>query len=759
LNSENICLFLIFQIASHPSPSKLLNEPFFVDFMQTGYLKESLLLKVIGYFFIIFLGTGYVIYEYQAEAKQQRNIVMQLAQTIEINLPLGELENLHDNPDSIKKLSFPKLKSALQNVIKVTPKARFAYLYVQIDEKLYFLVDSEPENSPDYSPSGQEFTEAALIDKKPFETKKAQLTEPVTDRWGTWVSAEVPIINPANGNVVAVLGMDYNADEWKKNVLFHGFQSVIFVLFVFFLVGLIKMREKKNRQLKEEIDQRIKTEINLLESQMTLANLVSNLPGLVYRCSFDRDYTMEFISEACNRITGYSPHDFTTGKRVAFNDIILPEYREPIWTKWQTVLKEGLVFEEEYPIITASGEIKWVWERGKCVYDEHDNLLYLEGYIEDISARKKAERELKKMSLAIEQNPVSVVITSFNGLIEYVNPRFTEMTGYEMSEVLGENPRILKSGKMAPEFYTDMWQTITSGKIWRGEIVNRKKSGDFLWVSKSISPIIDERGKITNFVAIAEDISERKQIEAELILAKEKAEESDRLKSAFLANISHEIRTPMNGIMGFAELLKEPNLPTEAQMEYLDIIEKSGQRMLNIINDLIDISKIEAGQMSFRIKKTNVNKILHDLHLFFIPEIDSKDVHFDFHCGLAEEDAIIETDTTKLNQILTNLIKNAVKFTDQGSINFGYRKKGEMLEFYVEDTGPGIPEDQKELIFERFRQSTINNLTRKFEGAGLGLAISKAYVEMLGGSIWLVSKSGTGSTFYFELPYKKASSI
>lgn len=721
--------------------------------MQTDYWKGSLLLKIIGYFFIIFLGTGYIIYVYRAEATQQKDAVLQFAQTIEINLPLGELEKLPDNPDSLKNLNFPVLKSALQNVIKVTSKARFAYLYVKRGDKLYFLVDSEPESSPDYSPSGQEFTEAAPIDKKPFETKKAQLTKPVTDRWGTWVSAEVPIIKSLDSNVIAVFGMDYSANQWKKSLLFHGFQSAIFVVFVFILVILIGFGEKKNKQLKEEINQRIKTEMNLVESQMTLANLVSNLPGLVYRCALDHDYTMEFISDACFRITGYSPSDFTSGGKVSFNDLIVYEYREPIWAKWQKVLVEGSIFEEEYPILTASGDLKWVWERGKCVYDEKNKLMCLEGYIEDISDRKKAEKELRKLSLAIEQNPVSVVITNFKGVIEYVNPRFTEMTGYELKEVLGENPRILKSGKMEPGFYTDMWETITSGKIWQGEIINKKKNGDLLWVSKSISPITDEVGRITNFVAIAENISERKKIETELILAKEKAEESDRLKSAFLANISHEIRTPMNGIMGFAELLKEPNLPADVYIEYLDIIEKSGQRMLNIINDLIDISKIEAGQMSFRIKKTNVNKMLHDLHLFFIPEIDSKAVHFDFHCDLAEEDAMIQTDTTKLNQILTNLIKNAVKFTDEGSINFGYRKKGKMLEFYVKDTGLGIPADQKELIFERFRQSTINNLTRKFEGAGLGLAISKAYVEMLGGTIWIETELGAGSTFYFDLPY------
>jgi len=465
----------------------------------------------------------------------------------------------------------------------------------------------------------------------------------------------------------------------------------------------------------------------------------------------DESYTMEFMSEACFGITGYSSEDFVGNKNISFNDLILPEYRIPIWEKWQKVFKERSVFEEEYPIKTASGEIKWVWERGKGIFDENDELRYMEGYIEDITGRKLAEKELRKLSQAIEQNPVSVVITDSNGIIEYTNPKFTEMTGFEASDAIGQNPRILKSGQMEPEFYANLWQVITSGKIWNGELINRNKSGQLYWANKSISPIIDERGKITNFVAIAEDISEKKKTEAELIQAKEKAEESDRLKSAFLANISHEIRTPMNGILGFAELLKEPDLTPENQMEFLEVIERSGQRMLNIINDLIDISKIEAGETSLRIRKANINKMLHELHLFFMPEGNQKNIGIDFHCDLPDEESFIETDGTKLNQILTNLIKNAVKFTETGSVSFGYRKKNLKFEFFVTDTGPGITPDQKSLIFERFRQGTLGN-SPKYEGAGLGLAISKAYVELLGGSIWMESELGKGSTFYFELP-------
>ncbi len=248
----------------------------------------------------------------------------------------------------------------------------------------------------------------------------------------------------------------------------------------------------------------------------------------------------------------------------------------------------------------------------------------------------------------------------------------------------------------------------------------------------------------------------RKQSQNELIAAKEKAEESERLKSAFLANMSHEIRTPMNGILGFAGLLKEPKLSGEEQQEYIGIIEKSGVRMLNIINDIISISKVESGQMKMAVSETNINSQIGYIYTFFRPEALQKGIQLSYNNSLSEKEAIILTDKEKIYAILTNLINNALKFTESGAIEFGYvlknvAEKPEM-EFFVKDTGLGIRLEQQEFIFERFRQGN-EMLNRNYEGAGLGLSISKAYVEMLGGKIWVESGEGQGSVFYFTIPY------
>ena len=241
------------------------------------------------------------------------------------------------------------------------------------------------------------------------------------------------------------------------------------------------------------------------------------------------------------------------------------------------------------------------------------------------------------------------------------------------------------------------------------------------------------------------------EINNELQKAIVKAEESDQLKSAFLANMSHEIRTPMNGIIGFAELLKEGNLSSDKQNDYIKIIEKSGIRLLNIINDIVDVSKIEAGQMNVVLSTTNVDEQMQYIQTFFRPEAQDKGIQLVLKNYLVEGNTIITTDREKLYAILINLVKNAIKYTVKGTIEFGYEIKDNYIEFFVKDTGIGISKDRHTAIFKRFIQAEINDKMAR-QGAGLGLSIAKAYVELLGGNIWVESEPEIGSTFYFTLP-------
>ena len=372
--------------------------------------------------------------------------------------------------------------------------------------------------------------------------------------------------------------------------------------------------------------------------------------------------------------------------------------------------------------------------------------------IRDITERKKGEKLIRTLNEAVEHSPVAIIIADADGNIEFVNNEYINLTQYSLADVAGKKPRIFNTGHLRSSEYETMWETLQHGQIWKGEFENRRKDHTVFQVEVTISAIQHSDGSISNYVIVMDDVTEKKKMIDELIIAKDRAEESERLKSAFLANMSHEIRTPMNGILGFAELLKEPDLTGEEQQSYIAIIEQSGARMLNIINDIISISKIESGLMKVNIQKSNINDQIEFIYTFFKPEVERKGMRFSCKRTLSSTESIIHTDREKLFAILTNLVKNAIKYSVEGYIEFGYTKKEKFLEFYVKDSGIGIPKGRQEAIFERFIQADITDKYAR-QGAGLGLSISKAYAEMLGGSMWLESEVGKGSTFYFTLPY------
>ncbi len=366
---------------------------------------------------------------------------------------------------------------------------------------------------------------------------------------------------------------------------------------------------------------------------------------------------------------------------------------------------------------------------------------------------KSAEEASQKLNIAVIQSPASVIITDARGKIEFVNPKFTQLTGYEINEVLGENPRILNSGTHPKEMYQNLWRTISSGNEWRGEIKNKKKNGDFYWEDVSISPIFNEEGKLVNFVGVKEDITDRKKLINDLIMAKEKAEESDRLKTAFLQNISHEIRTPMNSILGFIELIQDEDITGDERKEYIEIIEKSGNRMLSTINDIINISKIEAGIVSLNTQPVDMRGLIYEVAGTFRPEAEKKGILITTDVPSIEQKSIFEGDQEKIFAIFVNLVKNAIKYSTHGTITIGFSFTKELIRCFVKDTGIGISMEKQNLIFERFTR--IDGIASKnIEGAGLGLSIVKGYLTLMGGEISLFSEPGIGSTFVFTIPLK-----
>lgn len=378
----------------------------------------------------------------------------------------------------------------------------------------------------------------------------------------------------------------------------------------------------------------------------------------------------------------------------------------------------------------------------------------------DVTKRKEAEQRAKDIDAkwkTLFQDTPKLAVKGYdkNGNIIYWNKAAEAFYGYTAEEAIGSKLTDLIVPEEAKTYVNAAIAEMLRTKIptASSEAKFKCKNGATIEVFSSHTYVQNPDGE-PEMYCIDVDLSESKKAEADLIKAKEKAEESDRLKSAFLANMSHEIRTPMNGILGFADLLKEPNLTGEQQQDYIKIIEQSGTRMLNIINSIMNISKIESGVFEVNKTEVNINETIKYMYTFFKPEVEAKGIEFSFKNALPLKTSVIHTDKEKLIAILTNLVKNSIKFTQKGSIAFGYIQIGENLEFYVKDTGIGIADDRQKAIFERFIQEDIQDKLA-FQGAGLGLSISKAFVEMLGGKLWMKSIIGRGSTFYFSIPYSQ----
>lgn len=397
------------------------------------------------------------------------------------------------------------------------------------------------------------------------------------------------------------------------------------------------------------------------------------------------------------------------------------------------------------------------YERDNAFNEEDQELLEFIS-IQLVSAIRsmKDSEQINVLTNSIKQSPVSVVITNKEGDIEYVNPKFEQVTGYSLAEIHGQNPRFLKSGANPRELYKTLWDTILDGQEWRGEFQNKRKDGSFYWELASISAVKNNIGEISHFVAVKEDITERKELEKDLILAKEKAEESDKLKTAFLANLSHEIRTPMNGILGFSELLREPDLSPDELNKYVNIINSNSNQLLGIIDDIITVSNLEVKQLKINLRQFSLGYFLEEISLTIEMErkyIEKEHIEIIFP-EKNYKDLEIEADEGKIHQVLINFLKNALKFTNSGTVRLDVSFTADsMLTFEVSDTGIGISPENREVIFVRFRQVDESN-TRSFGGTGLGLAISKGLVELMGGNIWLKSSLGKGAVFGFSIPVK-----
>jgi PAS domain S-box-containing protein len=432
----------------------------------------------------------------------------------------------------------------------------------------------------------------------------------------------------------------------------------------------------------------------------------------------------------------------------------------------------------EYRIRTHEGRIRWHAVRGAALRDADGKTTGYQGIARDITERKEAEDQLRKLSLAVEQSPESILITSVDAHIEYVNDAFVRTAGYGREELIGQNPRILQSGKTPPETYAAMWRELNQGRPWMGELHNRRKDGSEYVEFAIITPLRQPDGKVSHYVAVKEDITERKRLgseldryrhhleelvahrTAELIAARQQADAANQAKSAFLANMSHEIRTPLNAIIGLSHILQRGGATPE-QKARLDKIDGAGRHLLAIINDILDLSRIEAGGVQVEVIDFPLSAVLENVASIIGQSARDKGLRIE-----VERDGVplwLRGDPTRLRQALLNYAGNAVKFTEHGSIALRcvlMEEDGDrmLLRFEVEDSGIGIAAAEMSHLFRAFEQADAS-ITRKYGGTGLGLAITRRLAALMDGEVGADSTPGKGSRFWFTARLQRGHGI
>lgn len=579
---------------------------------------------------ILIGGSLFVYNTWKKNKSSQRDEVLQIARTAKASLPLYLLEDLTATANDTLNPSYKILKERLISLASTNPQVSFAYLFTQKEGRIYFYADSEIESSQDYSPPGQEFSEAQEEDRQPFIDGKERITDPLTDRWGTWITIYIPVVEK-NGKVSSVFGMDFDAKSWSSSILHDVFKSVILVLLAL-LVWYFQYRIViKNRSLKKMFEATIKA---------------------------DKDLQ---ISEARTRSITDSA-----------NDAIL-------------------------------------------MIDHHGNVTYW-------------------------------------------NPAAEKIFGYKKEEILGKNLH----NNIAPEKYRESYEAAFPEflKTGKGDAVGKtidleavRKDGTVISVQLSLSSFnIDGNW---NAIGIMRDTTEKKRIEEALIKAKQESEAANKAKSVFLSNMSHEIRTPLNAIIGFSQLMKRDIHLSKQQKEYNTAIIRAGEHLLELINEILELSKIEAGRIVLNPTSIDLHALCNDIYMMFRDRANDKHLQLIFE-NSDDLPKYIMVDEGKLRQLFVNIIGNAIKFTDEGGVAVRtqvtrFEDDKSYLIVEVQDSGPGISEEELGKLFRHFEQTSSG--VKKGTGTGLGLALSRELALLMGGDITVSSKVGEGSVFTFKIVF------
>jgi len=513
---------------------------------------------------------------------------------------------------------------------------------------------------------------------------------------------------------------------------------------------------------KQDITERKKAELALADNEEKLRLLTENMREAFWLRSSD-NLEVKYISPAYEQVWGMSCESLYQAPN-SFIEAIHPEDRARVISALNAY-PDTQNYDMEHRLLGPNGRVRWVWVRQSPVLDANGAVIAHTGIAADITDRMRSEELLRLLESVVEHGQDAVLITGaepsqgsrIKSTIVYVNPAFCRMTGYTPEEVIGRTPDLLHGEKTDPKEVARIAHAVANWEAYETELINYRKDGSEYWSNFVITPIADENGICTHWVSIQRDTTRRKKEEAELMAAKEQAERASQAKSEFLSTMSHEIRTPLNAIIGMTGLLSETDLDNE-QASCLRTIRQGGESLLSVINDILDYSKIESGQMELEVESFELLDPIEDALELLADKAHRKRLEL-LYQPIEPLPHLVKGDVTRLRQVLVNLVGNAIKFTEKGEILVSVQileKTDEdiTLQFAVKDTGIGIPAEKLDRLFKSFSQVDAST-TRKFGGTGLGLAISQKLVELHGGRIWVETEWGQGATFFFTLKVQR----
>lgn len=509
----------------------------------------------------------------------------------------------------------------------------------------------------------------------------------------------------------------------------------------------------------DDITERILANERLVKNEAQYRLLADHMTDMVWLMNLKLVPT--YISPSIEKIRGFS---FDELREMPLEQQITPDSFRKAMQVYNEEMTKVLRDRNYNPVISL--ELEFYKKDGSTYWSENTftfirdakgipTSVLAEG--RDITSRITANEKIKLLSRAVDQSPASIIITDIRGNIQYVNQKALEVTGYQRDEVIGKNPRIFSSGELPNEAYANLWTTISQGNEWRGEFHNKKKNGELYWEYASISPIKDENGAFSQFLAIKEDTTERKEFIAKLTIEKEKAEKAGKLKDAFIANISHEIRTPLNGVLGMTELIKEDfsQFATDENRLYFSSIDKSAKRLMNTVDTILYFSRLQIGDYSLSPEPASLEALLQQVITENQPDAEEKNLQLLFRNLTSSP--VVYIDSESVTKAISNIINNAIKYTESGSVIVTlYQVANDDYCIDCTDTGIGISDEYLKRLFEPYSQEEVG-YSRSYEGLGLGLPIVKKILDLNNTGIAVKSNKGSGTTI--TLTFRKQSEL